>query len=116
MSTTLTILELNCWVLGDPSDRIFPVEIAANKSVGTLKDAIKHKKKPAFDHIPADTLVLWRVSIHDVHNLPENISDVQGVKEGPLSPMDTLSEVFSDAPKKKHIHIIVKPPAIGKCP
>ena len=116
MSTALTILELNCWVLGDPSDRIFPVEIAANKSVGTLKKCIKEENQRRFQHVDANTLVLWRVSIHDVHNLPENISDVQGVKEGPLSPMDTLSEVFSDAPKKKHIHIIVKPPAIGKCP
>jgi hypothetical protein len=53
-------------VLGDNDrSRVFPVEIANNKTIGALKDAIKEKKKPAFDHVPADTLDLWKVSGFD---------------------------------------------------
>ena len=57
-------LELNCWVLSDGYDprRIFPVKIAKNETVGTLREAIKEKKKPAFDHLTADSLDLWQVS------------------------------------------------------
>ena len=115
-SSAPTILELNCWVLGDSSDRIFYVQIANDKSVATLKDAIKEECQRQFHHVAANTLVLWKVSISDIHNLPEKVSDIQGVKEGPLLPLDTLSEVFSDEPKDEHIHIMVMPPTIGKCP
>lgn len=57
-------LELNCWVLSDDDDprRIFPVKIAKNETVGTLKKAIKAEKKHAFEHIDADSLDLWQVS------------------------------------------------------
>jgi len=58
-----TILELNCLVSGDNRGRIFTIEIADTKNVGALKDSIKVKKKPAFDHVPADTLALWKVSL-----------------------------------------------------
>jgi len=57
------ILELYCWVLGDQADRVFPVKIAGTESVGNLKDAIKEKKKPALEHITADSLTLWKVCI-----------------------------------------------------
>ena len=56
------VLRLNCWVLGDDSSRVFPVKIAAMESVGTLKKVIKDEKKPAFDHLTADSLDLWMVS------------------------------------------------------
>jgi len=109
-------LELNCWVLGDLPDRIFPVKIAANESVGSLKDAIKEKEKPAFDHVPAKTLILWRVSVSNAHRLPEMLSDVDFANERSLSPMDSLSKVFPDVPEEGCLHIIVKRPTIGKYP
>ena len=56
------LLEINCLVHGEPRSHIFPVQIAATKTVGALKDTVKEKKQPAFDHVPADTLVLWKVS------------------------------------------------------
>lgn len=111
-------IELNCLVLGHPSDRIFPVKIALNESVGSLKYAIKEKKKPAFDHIPADILVLWEASISNRFSQQE----LEGLCEDnfdhvrSLSPMDRLSKVFSGVPKEGQIHIFVKPPPIGKCP
>ena len=51
-----TPLALNCWVLGEDSTRIFPVLIDGDKNVCDLK-------KPAFDHIDADSLDVWNVSI-----------------------------------------------------
>ena len=35
---------LNCFVLGDDEERVFPIEIAKDKNVGILKDLIKEKK------------------------------------------------------------------------
>jgi hypothetical protein len=55
------LITLNCWVLSDDPDRVFPVEIDGGKSVGTLKDAIKDKKKQ-FRDIDSDALDLWKVS------------------------------------------------------
>ena len=57
-STTITMsgtLDLNCLVLGHDASHIFPIEIAESKTVGTLRKAIKDEKRPAFDHVPADT-------------------------------------------------------------
>jgi len=86
----------------------------ANKSVGFLKDDIKEEKKPAFDRVPADTLVLWKDSV-SIHGLPEKPSDVNFPHKMLLSPVDILSEVFSGIPKEGHLHIVVKQPTIGKC-
>ena len=44
-------LQLNCLVLRDDHSRVFPVKIAATKTVGTLKDAIKEKNKHLFHHV-----------------------------------------------------------------
>jgi hypothetical protein len=67
-----TILELNCCIPGDHR-HTWALEIEATKSVGNLKEAIKEKQKHVFDHVDADTLVLWRVSIPD-ERLEENIT------------------------------------------
>ena len=69
----------------------------ANESVGSLKKAIKEEKKPAFDRVPADTLILWKVSVFDVDSL-QKLTDVEFANEVLLLPMDRLSKVFSDVP------------------
>jgi hypothetical protein len=56
------LITLNCWVLSDDPDRVFSVDIDPKKSVDALKKAIKKEMKPAFDHIPANGLDLWKVS------------------------------------------------------
>jgi hypothetical protein len=38
------LLELFCHILGDSSDRIFPIKIASTESVGELKKEIKAQK------------------------------------------------------------------------
>jgi len=50
------MLNLNCWVLGDDPQRVFPVEIAKAKTVGALKKAIK--EDPSNE---AKYLDLWKV-------------------------------------------------------
>lgn len=40
-----SLLVLNCMVLGESRNEIFPVEIAGTKSVGSLKELIKEKKQ-----------------------------------------------------------------------
>ncbi|KIL64898.1 hypothetical protein M378DRAFT_11223 [Amanita muscaria Koide BX008] len=107
MSTTI---DLYCWVLGEDFGRIFPVKIASTESVGTLKKTIKDHKRPQFDHVAADTLVLWNVSIPFDSNLEGNLEnlDLDGVP--PLSPWLKLSSVFSNKLTDDRLDIVVKPP------
>jgi hypothetical protein len=64
-------------VLGEPCSNIFPVEISRTKTICALKDAIKEKKQPAFDRVPADSLLLWNASIPVDDSLQENINKVE---------------------------------------
>jgi len=107
-------LNLNCLVLGDDASHIFPIEIAEYKTVGALKDDIKDKKKHAFQHVDADTLVLWKVSIPVSRSLTENLSKHDFLDEGSLLPVEELSDVFSDSPARRHLHIVVRAPPAGE--
>jgi hypothetical protein len=57
------MLNLLCYVRGDDYKNAFRVTIGMEEWVADLKEAIKEKKRPYFDHIPADSLVLWKVSV-----------------------------------------------------
>jgi hypothetical protein len=102
-------LELNCWVFGDDVNvnHIFTVKIASSETVAILKEVIKHKKQPAFDHFPADTLLLWMDSIPADNNFNSRLQGLELDEEGSLLPVDRLSAVFSDIPIGGHLHIIV---------
>ncbi|KIM73122.1 hypothetical protein PILCRDRAFT_733222 [Piloderma croceum F 1598] len=101
------ILELNCFVHDDDPRHVFPVKIARTESIGTLKKAIKEEKKVALEHVDAEALRLWKVSIPVNGGFKENVSRVELKDEDELSPVDTLSDVFSEVPARKHLHIIV---------
>jgi hypothetical protein len=58
------VLNINCWVLGDPPHQVFSVDISRGVKASDLKELIKNKKKPAFNCLSADTLELWEVSKH----------------------------------------------------
>jgi hypothetical protein len=111
MNVMSSTLALNCLVSGDDSDHIFTIEVANAKNVSALKDAIKDKKRPAFDHVPADTLVLWKVSLPVDDKLEENLPNLAG--ETSLSPVIKLSKVFSNV-DDTHLHIVVGCP-LGAC-
>ena len=107
------LLQLNCLQLGDPIDNIFPIEIGDSKTVGALKDFIKDKKRPVFDHIFADNLVLWKVVI-SVDTL--NMEDLDQLlkKEETLKPIQVLSDIFSNNLDRTHLHVVVMPQLTGK--
>jgi len=106
-------LDLNCWVLGDSRTCVFPIKISKSETVGALKDAIKDKNKPIFDHIPANALVLWKVSIPADSELDQNLVNLHLVDKNSLSPVDELSEVFAEPLVRKNLHIIVRSPLAG---
>ena len=108
-------LNLNCLVLNNDTSHIFPIEIMESKTVGTLRKAIKDEKRPAFDHVPTDALLLWKVSIPVNRNLTENLSKLLFVDEGSLLPVEELTDVFSGSPARRHLHIVVRGPPAGEC-
>jgi hypothetical protein len=106
---------LNCLVLGHDASHIFPIEIGENKTVGALRKAIKDEKRHAFQHVDADTLVLWKVSIPVSRSLADNLSKFDFVDEGSLLPVEELTDVFSGSPARRHLHIVVRGPPAGEC-
>ena len=107
-------LQLNCLVHGENSSHIFPVEIERTKSVGALKDAIKDKKKLAFNHVDADALVLWKVSVPADENFEENLGKLKFDSKHSLQPLMKLSSVFADQLVDDHLDIVVKVPRTGE--
>ena len=107
-------LNLNCLVLGDDASHIFPIEIAESKTVGALRKAIKDEKEHAFQHVDADALLLWKVSIPVDRSFTKNLSKLDFVDEGSLFPVEELSDVFSDSLTRKHLHIVVRVPPVGE--
>ncbi|KAF9962758.1 hypothetical protein BGZ65_008103 [Modicella reniformis] len=105
-------LTLYCLVDGEPTSRAFPVKIAAAKTVGQLKEAIRAEKSPEFDDIAADRLTLWKVSIPST---PVRQITLSGLNETDvkmeLTPTDELSEhIKKKSLPKKAVHIIVQRP------
>jgi hypothetical protein len=100
---------LNCWVKGDELGHVFPVKIARIESVGELRKKIKEEKRPQFDDIPADHLVLYTVSVH-LDDLETRLPNLDLKAETPLSPGDELANVFQKVPDRKYLYIIVQRP------
>jgi Crinkler effector protein N-terminal domain len=110
-----TPLNLNCWVLGEDSTRIFPVEIDPDKNVGGLKKAIKEKMKVAFDHIDANSLDIWNVSIpiNEDANLEAQVKNLRLHEKKPLWTLKVLLKIFSDL-NQEALHVVVKAPPISE--
>jgi hypothetical protein len=102
---SVPLLELNCFIRGD-DPRHIPVKITRTESVGTLKD----KNPESFRGVDARSFVLWKVSIPVEDNFQENVGKVELRDVEALSPVDILSDVFSEAPGRKRLHIIVRSP------
>ena len=104
-----SLLLLNCWVLGEDSNRIFPVKIDRDENVGGLKKAIKEEKKPAFNPITADSLDVWKVSIpiDKDASLVAQVKNLKVLKTKPLLPVWLLSGIFQNV-VGQHLHVIVR--------
>ncbi|KAG2357039.1 hypothetical protein BDR07DRAFT_1363618 [Suillus spraguei] len=110
-------LKLNCIVLGDNPCHIIVANIAQTRTVCDLreaiKEAIKDKREPEFNHVAADCLELWQVKIFsDDPYLLDLIRD-EGVK---LHTFTKLSDVFADGVEHKYIHVVVRHPAARHIP
>jgi Crinkler effector protein N-terminal domain len=105
-------LEINCLVLGDDLRHAFPVKIAPTESVGTLKELIKDKNKPTFDHVPAYALEVYHLSfLVDDDKLNRFQPEHEGDRHLSL-PMKRLKGIFG-VPAEDHIHVLVERPHLG---
>ncbi|KAM6494879.1 hypothetical protein JOM56_009502 [Amanita muscaria] len=107
-------LQLFCYVRDDDYKQAFLLEIKENELVSTLRKSIKEKKRPKFDHIPADSLVLWRVSVPFDQNLKENVEALNLVSNDKLQTVDILSDLFPSGLQTKTVHVVVDRPHSGK--
>src|SRR5579863_1986103 len=97
-------ITLFCLVQG--TSTAFPVDIDGNLTVGHLKDAIKAEKAPEFDRWAADKLRLWQVEIPVDRN---DLIQVQPLQDDDqLEATSYLDEYWTDTPKRRHIHVIIK--------
>ncbi|KAF9424622.1 hypothetical protein BGZ76_003498 [Entomortierella beljakovae] len=106
-------IKLFCILDGDSSS--FSVKVDPDDSIDELKVAIKEKKKPRFDDIASDELVLFHVAVPD-EGKHVNLSNVEAPTPLIIGSAE-ISEVFGSTPAKKTIHVIVRRPSAGKrCP
>jgi hypothetical protein len=110
------LLKLNCWIICNEPRCIVLVKIAKTETIYTLNRAIIDEN-PDLRDISARSLNIHNVSIPIDGDLGTNLaafrSQHDSAKDNP-SPVDELSQVFSDEPKALHLHIIVQPPPAGK--
>ena len=73
--------------------------------------AIKEEMKPAFDHITANSLDIWNVSIpiDEDANLEAQVKDLRLHEKKPLWPLKGLLRISRDLDKET-LHVVVKAP------
>jgi len=104
-------LSLNCIVVGDTPDHIFPVKIASTECIGALKDAIKEKRTKFFEQVDATSLRISKVSLPIDENFRSDIEAFCSGKEL-QHPTTRISKVFSDL-LDEEVHVLVRAP--GAC-
>jgi hypothetical protein len=99
-------ITLLCLVKGNTLANAFPVDIEKDQLVGHLKKVIKAEKHKTFHDVEADELRLWKVEIggDPLKNLTLNDNNE-------LSAINEIGDYWTEKPPKKHIHILVEPPA-----
>jgi hypothetical protein len=108
------MFNLLCYVRGDHYKHTFIVKIEEEEAVATLKEAIKMTKTPAFNYIPADSLVIWNASVSFNRALKENVEALNLVDDDSLQPPEILSDLFPSGLEKKSVHSIVDRPPPGE--
>ncbi|KAG1847369.1 hypothetical protein F4604DRAFT_1594458 [Suillus subluteus] len=109
--------KLNCIVLGNDPNCIFPVDIAQTQTVGDLRKVIKDEKKRQFDHVDADSLKLWKVDLPVDETIEHKLSNLTFDTKKSLLPVAKLSKFFSEQPNEEYLHIVIQgPPALSSGP
>ena len=93
------LLTLNGLVWGQDHNDMLQVSIARTQSIADLKEQIKEKESPGFDHISSNTLIL---SI---------FNDVQSVTPFGGESLSSLVEGLRDIFSPQYIHVVVQPPS-----
>lgn len=99
---------------GDKVREVFIVKIKEDEVVATLKEVVKGKKKPVFDDISADSLIIWSKGITLNEHLKDEIDGLKLVENDALYPLEILSDVFASGLQKGVTHIIIDRPP-GEC-
>ena len=73
--------------------KVFTIKILRTENVSILKKLIKDEKSPIFDHIPNDSLVLWKSSIPFSRNLKEDVEALNLGDDNSLLPVEILSHL-----------------------
>ncbi|KAF9231061.1 hypothetical protein BU15DRAFT_56597 [Melanogaster broomeanus] len=104
------ILELECWVHGEDTGRIFPVEISSTKTVAALKEAIKNKNPVGFWDVDPRNLDLYpfRLPDHD-ENLEDALNQWQSNGNSRLNSRLKLSLCFPKSDEGKWLIIVNAP-------
>jgi hypothetical protein len=106
---TMSMLSLNCFVLGGDSPEVFTVEIQKTKNVSILKRLIKEEQSPRLNHVVASELTTWKVSLPADAITPElTVDDIETCQE--LHSVKKISSIFSEALVDEHVHILVQAP------
>lgn len=115
--TMTRTLELNC--LDFNNDRKpsayqnFPIELSDECTVATLKEKIKEEIPCTLQHIPAEVLKLWSVSILGTEEFSETqLREIQQPTHAPLLPEEILSDIFPNTPLDQHLHIVARHPGL----
>ncbi|RHZ69128.1 hypothetical protein Glove_290g6 [Diversispora epigaea] len=101
-------IKLFCLIKGDSARHAFPVKIDRDDTIGDLKKAIKAEKPNDFFRVDADKLRLWKEEIPDDKDDLLSVLSLQDEDE--LFSTRDIEFYWTDTPKKKHIHVIIKQP------
>ncbi|EXX68830.1 Coronin-like protein crn1 [Rhizophagus irregularis] len=103
-------ITLFCLVKGNTTTNAFPIHIDKGQFVGDLKKAIKAEKQNDFAGVDADKLRLWKVEIGGDH-LDDPLKNLKLNDNNELSAINEIGDYWTEKPPKKHIHVLVEPPA-----
>ncbi|KAG8865594.1 hypothetical protein FRC20_009668 [Serendipita sp. 405] len=108
---TPTTLEIVCLILGEEAP--FIVTIARNQRVDDLKKAI-YKEMQSPPSINPRFLALYLLNLPDDDGLLKAVGDMRPNTKPPLKATKRLSQVFPAVLKDDTVHILVRPPELGK--
>ncbi|KAG6379741.1 hypothetical protein JVT61DRAFT_10276 [Boletus reticuloceps] len=100
---------LNCWLHGEATHMIFPVEVSRTKNLGALRQAIKAERFVTFGNIDAANIRLHHVLNCSSEDLEETAKGIDFEK--PLLGIPLLSGIFSEPLVSNRVHVIVGCPS-----
>ncbi|PKY31775.1 hypothetical protein RhiirB3_531762 [Rhizophagus irregularis] len=97
-------------VKGNTLANAFSVKISRDEPVSELKKVIKAEKQNDFAGVDADKLRLWKVEIGGDH-LDDPLKNLTLNDNNELSAINEIGDYWTEKLPKKHIHVLVEPPA-----